>query len=896
MKSNRLDRIFPLVLLLLAVSIPVSAGTVEKLKDDPRILRGTTGNGMSYYIVKNAAKKGYADFYLVQKGGMAVEDTSEAGITRFLQEMSLRGTRNFPDGDIIKYLRRIGVVYDRGIKLETYENGCVTGMADVPVGRIPSSADSCLLILYNWSYSINLDDEDVEREKVSRTERLKVTDSPERRIAEKSYGAAFAGGAFARQNMDRQIEDLQHFTPKHLRNYYYKWFTPEKQAIVVSGDIDQSKIETYIKTLFSTVPKPAMTVGLHYAVIPPKDTVQFIILSDPGLKHSQVSLTMQTGVLNDALRLTGVALIEDYMNTLCCSIFRKRLEESAMSAGFPVYGIDVEYGPYFVSPMADSAVTRITSNREALTIKVNTDEKHIYDALDFIVREAERVDRYGFSNPEYELANSEYWRMLNREYYSRVSSSTNAYYSNMCISNFLNGRSLASVELRHLYMSKINVPDTLYSSQINSYTRLLDNPERDALVIISTPSEQDYFDHDHLLGTYVTALASPCDSLKDAHGDSTIFKLDLSSRRKEIAKESREKITGAVVWTLPNGATVVCKNSDTTQGRFIFNAFGKGGVSLAKDTAAKWTTELGTIAGFCRICGYDSFELDRMMAGRDMSLSSGINDYSEFLSGEGSSESLEDFLRFVYMCFTSRAPDTLAFRAYLRDHGSKMTMDDYYACFDYISGRFRNASNFTFIFTGDIDVEKLKEFCGTYIATLPADGARNNWERGKINNAETDRIGRIVYKTPMDYGKENYLLFNVARDIIDRYLCARFGESGMLVRASGDLYFYPSGYALLKVDYKASGSDDGTRREITDALDSLAKNGVDPDDFKNVVSSLSSNPEISVRDNDYWMKILYGRYLVGKNLFPYYEEQMTKLTKPAVDVFIRQLLTEDDAE
>ena len=183
---------------------------------------------------------------------------------------------------------------------------------------VPASAKqpvSDMLILYNWSYSLDLDDEDVDAEKPFRSERIKVTDSPERRLAVKSATAAFPGGAFSRQNPDTQLSDLQKFTSKRLRNYYYKWFTPDKQAIVVCGDIDQAKVENYINTLFSTIPKPVETPSLLYATIPPKDTVQFLILTDPKLQYCEVSLTMQAELLNADLRLTGVSLVNDYMLT-----------------------------------------------------------------------------------------------------------------------------------------------------------------------------------------------------------------------------------------------------------------------------------------------------------------------------------------------------------------------------------------------------------------------------------------------------------------------------------------------------------------------------------------------------------------------------------------------------
>ena len=479
------------------------------------------------------------------------------------------------------------------------------------------------------------------------------------------------------------------------------------------------------------------------------------------------------------------------MTSLCCSIFESRLKERAQKVDFTVYGISVDYGPYFKSPMADDVLPRITSNREALTIKVRTKPDNVYQTLDFIVHEAERVDRYGFSTSEYQYANSQYWKNLNRKYYFRKSLSNNDYYSDMCISNFLNGTSLASIELKHLYMSKINVPDTLYSSQINSFIRLLDNPERDALITISLPNSAAVPDHDRLVGTYVTALASPCDTTHDVNADSLLFKLNIPVQKQSVVKESIEPSTGAAVWTLPNGATVVCKNSDTTRGRFLFKAFGKGGASLAEGTAAKWRQRLGDITPICKVCGYDAFDMDMLMAGKDVELVSGMNVYSEFLSGEGSTDGLDAFMRLMYMNFTSRAEDTLAFKAYARNNDVPMSLEDYRECFNFISSRFSNASNFIFVFVGDLDIAKLKALGDSYIATLPSTGVRSNWKALPSETfSATDKVGRIVYKSPIPYGKENYLLFNVTRSIIDSYLCSKFGPSGVLVSAGGDMKHY----------------------------------------------------------------------------------------------------------
>ena len=140
------------------------------------------------------------------------------------------------------------------------------------------------------------------------------------------------------------------------------------------------------------------------------------------------------------------------------------------------------------------------------------------------------------------------------------------------------------------------------------------------------------------------------------------------------------------------------------------------------------------------------------------------------------------------MNFTSRAEDTLAFKAYARNNDVPMSLEDYRECFNFISSRFSNASNFIFVFVGDLDIAKLKALGDSYIATLPSTGVRSNWKALPSETfSATDKVGRIVYKSPIPYGKENYLLFNVTRSIIDSYLCSKFGPSGVLVSAGGDM-------------------------------------------------------------------------------------------------------------
>ena len=66
-------------------------------------------NGLTYYVVKNQAEKGYANFAIAQKVGTVVEKGNQKGMGKMLELLSVRGTRNFTDSTIVKYLNSLGV-------------------------------------------------------------------------------------------------------------------------------------------------------------------------------------------------------------------------------------------------------------------------------------------------------------------------------------------------------------------------------------------------------------------------------------------------------------------------------------------------------------------------------------------------------------------------------------------------------------------------------------------------------------------------------------------------------------------------------------------------------------------------------------------------------------------
>ncbi|MDO4736793.1 MAG: hypothetical protein Q4B21_07260, partial [Bacteroidia bacterium] len=132
---------------------------VQQLPDDPRVKTGKLANGLTYYIVKNQAVKGHADFAIAQKIGTAIESSNQKGMCKMLELLSTRGTRNFTDSTIVKYLNSLGVG-SKNILFETGADNIQYTIRSIPIAR-QNTMDSALLIMYNWLASINIDEEDV---------------------------------------------------------------------------------------------------------------------------------------------------------------------------------------------------------------------------------------------------------------------------------------------------------------------------------------------------------------------------------------------------------------------------------------------------------------------------------------------------------------------------------------------------------------------------------------------------------------------------------------------------------------------------------------------------------------------------------------------------------------
>ena len=153
-----------ITILLICITLTGFAQQAQQLPVDSKTRIGKLPNGLTYYIRKNDLPKNRGEFYIAQKVGSILEDENQRGLAHFLEHMCFNGTKHFPDNSLIKYLETIGVKFGENVNAYTALDETVYNLSNVPLTR-ETIIDSALLVLYDWSGFVSLNDKDIDEER-----------------------------------------------------------------------------------------------------------------------------------------------------------------------------------------------------------------------------------------------------------------------------------------------------------------------------------------------------------------------------------------------------------------------------------------------------------------------------------------------------------------------------------------------------------------------------------------------------------------------------------------------------------------------------------------------------------------------------------------------------------
>lgn len=222
---------------------------------DTALHMGVLENGLMYMIQRADVKKGVADFRLVQATGSLVEEDDQRGIAHFLEHMAFKGTKHFQGRAILDFLRRNGAQFGPDINAQTMMDHTTYILKEMPI-REQANMDSCLLILRDWAGDITFDSRELEAERNVIVEEWRARSTLA--IALNVGLQMYAGTRYVDRDPLGDLDIIRTCTAEQMKAFYRKWYQPQHQCVIVTGDVDPAKVETQIKRLFADL-KPGKT-------------------------------------------------------------------------------------------------------------------------------------------------------------------------------------------------------------------------------------------------------------------------------------------------------------------------------------------------------------------------------------------------------------------------------------------------------------------------------------------------------------------------------------------------------------------------------------------------------------------------------------------------------------
>lgn len=890
---------------------------------DPNVRIGKLDNGLTYYLRKNNLPANRADFYIAQKVGSIQEEENQRGLAHFLEHMCFNGTTHFPGDALKQYLERIGVKFGENLNAYTSVDETVYNISNVPVNT-PGAVDSCLLILHDWSNDLTLDPKEIDKERGVINEEWRTRMSAMQRFQEKLLPAMFAGTKYATCFPIGTMDVVMNFKPQTLRDYYEKWYRPDLQGIVVVGDIDVDAVEVQIKKLFADVPaQPNAAKREYYPVNDNKEPI-VLIARDKEQPHIQAIVFNKHKATPDSEKDKIGYLVENYATNLIGNMLNARLNELLQEANPPYIYAGSYDGDFFVA-----------KTKQAFTGIVVCKEDAVESGIATLLREMERARRFGFTESEYQRARAEYLRNLESAYNER-DKRKNDEYINEYVRHFLDNEPIPGIENEYGIISQIapSIPVEPLNMMIQTLVTdtnqvvAIFGPEKENLKM---PTEDAI---KKILQDVKTEELTP---YVDKVSDEPLMRE--TPKGGKIISEQKDDVFGTTMLTLSNGVKVIIKKTDFKADEIIMKGVSPGGSSLFPDS------EIININGLDAVSvgglgNFSAVELEKVLAGKRASVGYGIGDKTESVNGYCSPKDFETMMQLTYLTFTAPRRDDDAFASYknrnkaawlnqemnpmtafgdsvtyalrmghprtLRVKSDMVDKMDYDKILAMYQDRFKDASDFTFIFVGNVDIEEMKPLIAEYLGTLPSINRKESFKDNKIEyrkgvyknefirEQETAKASNFVsFIGTCKYDLRNTILMDMTGQVMDLVYTekVREDEGGTYsVYVGGNLSKYPKEIAGLQVIFDTAPSKREKLMKIIFAeIEHIAKEGPSETNLNKVKEFMLKKHTEDLKENGYWMGSIDEYLFTGMNPVKDYEQIVNSITAKDIQKFADDL-------
>ncbi len=896
----------------------------QPLKPDPNVKFGKLDNGLVYYIRKNQEPKNRVELRLALNAGSICEDDDQQGLAHLIEHMCFNGTKHFKKSELVDFLEKTGVKF--GAHLNAYTSFDETVyMLQLPTDS-PGLVDSGLLVLEDWAHNVTLDSVEIDKERGVVKEEWRLGLGADQRMRNKYIPVILKNSRYAQRlpigKMD--VIDTAHYST--LRRFYRDWYRPDLMAVIVVGDINPDEMEKKIKEHFAKIPNPEGERKREFYSVPDNKKPLVAIETDDEATHSLVMVAYKHP--KKTAKTLG-DFRERLMQSMFTDMINARLNELTQKPSSPFMYAGTNYGGF------------MARNIDAYLAFAVAKENKIDSALKVIIDENARVEKYGFTQTEFEREKKDILREYEKRYAERDKQKSRNLVQEY-LQNFLENEPYPGVEAEYETVKKL-LP-TIKLDDVNKLPKQLIT--KDNLIVLITAPKKD--------GLKIPTEEEVLEIIENNGQDNLAAYKDNVSDEPLISKEIKP---GKIVdistrdtvyekWTLSNGMEVYVKNTDFKNDEILYNIYSEGGTSLVPDDEIMETKVFSEVISRGGAGNFSKVMLDKKLAGTIVSINPFLYELKHGFSGKTTPKDLETLLQVQYLYFTNPRKDEEVFKSIIDKNAeqAKFLLNNpriaYYdslskvlnnhspryipfpkpeqfknisleKIYDIYNKLYGHAKGFKVFFVGNVDKEKLKPLVEKYLASIPAGDKALHWKNVDpgfpegitkftvYKGKEPQSMVTLAMEGDYDYNFENNLTMKTLSKVMSIKLREKLREEesgtyGVYVRKLTEK-FPKQKYSFMIGFGCAPSNVDKLVNSVFDEIKKVQTEGPVAEDMQKAKETFIRERENNERENSFWLGAIIDKTFGGKKILSKeeYIKAVNEISDKNVKKFAGKYLTEN---
>ena len=868
---------------------PIPTGDDAVLPLWPQVKKGTLANGLTYYILKHGKPEGRAFLWLAVNAGSVQEDDDQRGLAHFNEHMAFNGTKNFPKAEIINYLEKIGMGFGADLNASTDFDETIYKLT-VPTDN-KEFVGKGLDILRDWAGNVTYDPAEVDKERGVVMEEWRLGRGAGMRVFDKQAKVLLKGSRYGDRLPIGLPEILKGAPRDALVRYYKDWYRPDLMAVVAVGDIDPAVIEKEIQARFGDLKNPDKSRTRPDAGVPKSEGTRVSIVTDKELPMAFITV-------NNVFPHRSESSVKDFRRIVAEQIYGQIVNERLGALGKRKEA-SFSFAAVGVQPMG----REIDMFSRIAQVKGGKAE----DTLRSLFTEALRVERHGFTQSELERARAVIKRSVEANADEEATSDSGDYVAEIT-RNFFEKEFMIGRKAERDYTLKFLPAITV--DELNTLAKSFGGADN-RVIMISGPEGQPLPTEKRMLEIVDEVNKSKIDPWQEKAVATAL--MAQPPKPGTVTKESKIDSIGVTEWTLSNGVRVILKPTDFEAEQVSISGDSPGGLALADVKTfphARFADDLASIGG---VGDLDDDALEKVLAGKRISVSASIGETTESVDGNASTRDLETMFQLIHLRMTAPRKDEEAFGVWKSNMAEQLanrmrvpevkyaieSQDVLYKgnvrrkapeakdiekvdldkSLAFYRTRFGDATDFTFVIVGAFDPAKMKTLVETYLASLPAKGRKEkekdpgvrradgvikkSWSLGSEPKARVSISFHGDEKWSRDKDRDMFILGEVLsmrlRETLREDMGGVYG-----VGAGGFLTRRPREERTFGIQFGcAPDAVDKLIKASFDEIKTLAKDGVGADYLEKVKAQFLRERETSLKTNGFWVGWLASSYRFG---------------------------------